>query len=537
MRLGNRSPKHSLFLVVIPLVLVLATAVASAQQIPGEILQRLAVAQGGVPDQPATGGAVLEGSVDPATYRLGPGDRLRIQSIGNAAFTLVSAVDAEGWLSLGEYGSIEVGGSTLDEGRRRIRTRLASFLRDGQVEVRLQEIRRFKVYVLGEVGRPDAYTVTAATRAAEAIAMAGGTSDSASVRGIRILRSDPAAEIPVDLVAFRIAGALEGNPFLSDGDRVVVPRRGRVFGAYGAVGHPGVWDLRDGETLDDVLSWIGLAPDADSGRAFLARFRAGDAGGTADRYDTLGVALDRVLSGEERWILADGDRLYVPRIPRRHASASVRIDGAVNHPGDYPIFAGEDRVQDALAAAGGLLPDALSTRVTLVRRAAPDSVSMFEALRQPAPVFDLTTTEQARLHLSFSPDAGRMTFDASAGEGPLLADGDRIVVPRRSARIEVTGEVVNAGFYAHVDGWEADDYLNAAGGPTRQADKKRIRLLRGADGTATEADKAGALAPGDVLYVPEKSRTARSTWDTVREVFGIAAQVATVVLIIDQLNK
>ncbi len=537
MRVGKRFPRRSLLLVFIPLVLVLASASADAQQIPGEILERLSTAPVGQGDASPTAGTVLEGSVDATTYRLGPGDRLRIQSIGKAAFTLVSVVDAEGWLSLGEYGSIEVGGSTLDEGRRRIRTRLASFLRDGQVEVRLQEIRRFKVYVLGEVGRPDAYTVTAATRAAEAIAMAGGTSDSAAVRGIRILRRDPAGEIPVDLAAFRIAGALEGNPFLSDGDRVVVPRRTRVFGAYGAVEHPGTWDLLEGETLGEALAWIALAPDADTSRAFIARFRARDAAGTADRYDTLGVAMDRVLSGEDRWALADGDRLYVPRIPRRHLAASVRIEGAVNHPGDYPIVEGEDRVQDALNAAGGFLPDALPSRVTLVRRAAPDSASMFETLRQPAPVFDLTATEQARLHLSFSPDAGRMTFDASAGAGPLLADGDRIVVPRASTRIEVTGEVVNAGFYAYTADWKADDYLDAAGGLTRQADKKRIRLVRGAAGTATEADKAGALAPGDILYVPEKSRTARSTWDTVRDVFSIAAQVATVVLIIDQINK
>ena len=146
--------------------------------------------------------------------------------------------------------------------------------------------------------------------------------------------------------------------------------------------------------------------------------------------------------------------------------------------------------------------------------------------------------EQARLHLSFSPDAGRMTFDASAGAGPLvLADGDRIVVPHASARIEITGEVVNTGFYAYTADWKAADYLDAAGGLTRQADKKRIRLLRGADGTATEADKAGALAPGDILYVPEKSLAARGTWDVVRDVFSIAAQVATVVLIIDQINK
>jgi outer membrane protein insertion porin family len=46
-----------------------------------------------------------------------------------------------------------------------------------------------------------------------------------------------------------------------------------------------------------------------------------------------------------------------------------------------------------------------------------------------------------------------------------------------------------------------------------------------------------ALAPGDILYVPEKARTARSTWDVVRDVIAIAAQVATVVLIIDQVNK
>ncbi len=518
---------------------LLAGAVSPARaQVPREILKQLAGEASGQPasEAPPLAGSttLLEGSVDPESYVLGPGDTFRIEAAGGTNFTLTPVVDPEGWLSLGEYGSVEVGGLTLAEGRQKVRTALAGVLRRTPVRVRLWALRRFKIYVLGAVASPGAYPATAATRASEALALAGGATDSASVRSIRILRRGDAGPLTVDLAAFRYAGDLEHNPFLSDGDRIVVSSRTRTFGVFGAVEHPGTWDLRQGDTLAGVLAWIGLRPDADSTRAVLARFRPG---GPGDAFDTLSVSLGRVVRGEDRVALEDGDRLFVRSLPRFHRSDAVLITGEVRHPGRVPILTGTTRLRDAVSQAGGLLEGALASRVTLVRAALPDS-----AVPAPAPgslpaSFSYDRPEAGRVHLGLSPDAERTTLDLAGGDNPLLLDGDRIVVPRATGFVRVTGLVARPGLYPREADWDYGDYLDAAGGTVKDADRSRTRLVHGDEGSSTDAARAGDIQDGDILFVPQKPRPQQSTWEILRDVLGVAAQVATIVLVIDQATK
>ncbi len=509
---------------------------AGAQTIPRDILDRLTPPSGSETPAPSAG-TLQEGSLDPEVYVLGPGDQFRIQAIGSRSFSLTPRVDPEGWLSLGDYGSVNVGGLTLAGARGRIHDHLGRQLRDTQVEVRLMDIRRFKVHVLGEVVQPGAYPATGATRVSEIVDAAGGVRDSASVREIRILRAGHDTPILADLAAFQTAGDLSGNPYLADGDRIVVPPRSRWFSVSGAVLHDGRWDLRDGDTLHDVLGWIGLRADADPNRAMVARFHGADPEGLYDRFDTLFVSLDRVMAGGDPFPLADGDRVYVRPRPRYHESDEVSLEGAVRRPGVFPIREGTDRLSDLIAWAGGVLPDALTERVTVVRAVAPDTVGLVEMPPPGSATYALDRAELARWRLRTSPNARRMTLDLAGELDPLLMAGDRVVVPRASGFVRVTGEVVDPGFYPHREGWDLGDYLGAAGGTTKQADRSRARLLRGAEGTATQASKAPDFAGGDIIFVPEKERNDRTGWETFRDIFGIAAQVATVILVIDQVSK
>lgn len=485
-------------------------------------------------EEPAPGLQLLEGRVDPDLYVIGPGDRFRIEAAGPTSFTLTPAVDPEGWVSLGEYGSVEVGGFTLDEARQRIRTALAGVLRRTPVQVRLWGLRTFKVYVLGAVANPGAYPATAVTRASEAVARAGGPSDSASVRTVRVLRRDQAAPITVDLAAFRLAGDLDADPFLAGGDRIVVPPRSATFTVTGAVEHPGTWDLRDGDTLAGVLSWIGLRPGADTTSALLARFRAG---GPGDAFDTLSVALGPVLRGGNPVALRNGDRVFVRPLPRFHQADQARVEGEVRHPGRVPILTGTTRLRDAIEGAGGLLPGALASRVTLIRSALPDSA--VPAVRPGAvpASFSYDRPEAGRVHLGLSPDAERTTLDLDGGDNPLLLDGDRIVVPRATGFVRVTGLVARPGLYPREAGWDYRDYLDAAGGTVKDADRSRTRLVSGEEGSSTDAAHADTIEDGDILFVPQKPGLTRSKWELVRDVLGVAAQVATIVLVINQASK
>jgi len=507
-----------------------------AQDIPDELLRQLSSSSQTPTESIPSSVPLLEGPVDPDLYILGPGDVFRIQARGPSALELTPRVDPEGWLLLGEFGSVQVGGLTLAEGRDRIRQHLTSYLRNTQVDIWLREIRQFKIYVLGQVASPGAYPATAATRASEVILLAGGLADDASMRTIRILRRGSDAEIQVDLAAFRFAGDLEANPFLADGDRILVPVRGATFSVQGGVARPGTWDLRAGDTLEGVLDWIRLQPGADS-LATLARFREPDSDGIADRFDTLTVNLGAIESGGLSLPLQNGDRVYVRVRPLFLDRNAVHVGGLVRYPGSYPIAEGTTRLRNVIASAGGLLPGALASRVSLIRRVVPDSL---RALPSPMPLQSLypDTKEAVRLYLMTSWDVDRMTVDLEHGENPFLMNGDEILVPISSGFVRVAGEVTNPGLYPVVDGWKPADYLTAAGGTTGQADAKRTRLIRGPAGSMTVASETTVVEADDIIVVPEKlRRQPRTSWDTVRDVFSIVGVLATVILVIDQVNQ
>jgi protein involved in polysaccharide export with SLBB domain len=80
-----------------------------------------------------------------------------------------------------------------------------------------------------------------------------------------------------------------------------------------------------------------------------------------------------------------------------------------------------------------------------------------------------------------------------------------LLVPRTPSTVTVQGQVYNANAFVYAPRERVINYLRRAGGPDRNADKKRIFLLR-ADGSviSSQYDKVGAarIFPGDTIVVP-----------------------------------
>jgi protein involved in polysaccharide export with SLBB domain len=115
-----------------------------------------------------------------------------------------------------------------------------------------------------------------------------------------------------------------------------------------------------------------------------------------------------------------------------------------------------------------------------------------------------------------------MKPDASTLEDiPNLAieDGDTFYIPPRMSTVQVAGAVFNANAFLQQPGRRLTAYLNDAGGPTRQADRKHIFVLR-ADGMVVTSQGRESLwhsnsslaqmrlLPGDAIVVPERIVTA-----------------------------
>jgi polysaccharide biosynthesis/export protein len=113
---------------------------------------------------------------------------------------------------------------------------------------------------------------------------------------------------------------------------------------------------------------------------------------------------------------------------------------------------------------------------------------------------------------------GRIVLEIPADQAQLgnlpdlrLEDGDRFFIPAMPSTVSVVGSVYTASAFIYRPSKRLIDYLEQAGGPTKDGDSGSIYLIR-ADGSVISKRQAGYLfsrleseriMPGDTVVVPE----------------------------------
>lgn len=329
---------------------------------------------------PTTFEPLSYGPVD-ANYPLGPGDEVVLTLWGDDQMTLTLTVTREGFVTLPEVGQVSVSGVTLEEARVRVKTALArvySGLRAGRATTFLSlstgRLRTIQVFLLGQVVRPGGYTLSSVSRVLNALYAAGGPSRDGSLRDVRILRGNKLAA-SVDLYEVILGGASQQMERLQNGDVIFVPHAERRVTLAGPVRRTGLYELKQGEQLRDLLRVAGgLLPEADVARAQVDRIVPPEMRDSLRGQGrvAIDVELGRVLAAKGDDVpMLDADSLTVFRVPDRRAN-TLSINGrGISKPGVYEYRPGM-RVSDLIASAGGVTPDAYLDRAQ-VTRSLPDS--------------------------------------------------------------------------------------------------------------------------------------------------------------------
>ncbi|TMQ64139.1 MAG: hypothetical protein E6K79_08285 [Candidatus Eisenbacteria bacterium] len=519
--------------------LALACGSARAQTSGEDVLRTLPE---GVTMPPGDGGAspsagsrpTLAGPVDPATYRLGPGDVLSLEYGGKALAAKVLTVDAEGRVRVPNLGLVALGGKTLADARADIIQRLRPYVPGASLDLRLLEPRTFNVYVLGEVKTVGTKQVSGDARVLEAIEAAGGTTPNASRRNIRLLHRDGHADL-ADLERFERTGDWDGNPYLQDGDRVIVPVLTERIGVFGAIARASFYEFRNGDSLGTLLRIAGgLLPEARVDSVVIVRFRG------ARELDTLYTSLDQGSDGEAIAMQAD-DRVFIRPQPEWHPIRQVTVSGEVRAPGTYPIDEGRSRVSDLVVWAGGFTPHAAARIVRLERDGIGTASDVeFERLNRLSRG-EMTNSEYQTFRSKLAVRQSAYLVDFSSGrpsppEADVpLRDGDHVHVPRLELAVRVDGSVRSPGMVAFQAGWSAGDYIHMSGGTTRRGNAGDARLTHSGSSNTVFARDTHRIEPGDFIWVPERKDT--SFWAVFRDVIIVTGQVATTVLVIHQVTK
>ena len=158
-------------------------------------------------------------------YRLGPGDKLRIEVYKDQQLSQSVQVRPDGKITLPLIGDVEATGHTPIEMRDTIATSLKEYVTNPTVTVIVVEALASKVYVMGEVTHPGTMEMHGPTTILQALAMAGGFKEFANTKDVKVLRpnGDRGA---VQTIRFNYKDMLNGDakPFyLRSGDTVVVP--------------------------------------------------------------------------------------------------------------------------------------------------------------------------------------------------------------------------------------------------------------------------------------------------------------------------
>ena len=157
-------------------------------------------------------------------YRLGAGDKLRVEVYREPQLSQSLQVRPDGKISLPLVGDITASGQTAMELRNALSAALKEYVTNPVVTVIVTDALAAQVYVIGEVATPGAQVMQGPMTVLQALAQAGGLKDFANKGDIRVLRrgaNGTTTTLPFDYKE-ALKGRVEPMP-LQPGDTVVVP--------------------------------------------------------------------------------------------------------------------------------------------------------------------------------------------------------------------------------------------------------------------------------------------------------------------------
>lgn len=469
-----------------------------------------------------------EGAIDPDEYKVGPGDILFISVSGLDEKIFTPGIDPEGFVYIPRIGAIDLRNKTLSEAKNTIKSRLMKSFKDVDIHISLQNFRRIKVSLVGNVTNPSTYVLSSASRLLDLFVLSSGLTNSSDIRNI-IVKSKNGLQKNIDLLKFMRLGDYSQNPFLNDGDIVLVDKAERFVSLFGHIKYPGNYEYKDGETANDILNIAGgLMYKARKDSIEVVRFT--DDGKT--QYSIF-YSYDDIKTKNIK--ISKGDFIIVREIPDYFEVNYVQINGEVKYPGVYKIKKDETTLWDIVSEAGGIKESA-SLKDALLYRTKADSTydPELERLRL-IPRADMTEDEYDYLKARSRQKRGRVVVDFERlflqhdkTEDVILKIGDIITIPEKKDYISIIGQVVNPGNITFKKDLKIEDYINIAGGFSWRAKEGDVRVIRANTGEWIDADDVEELKPGDTIWVPENPPGPKF-WDVFTTSLQVLGQVAAII--------
>lgn len=414
----------------------------------------------------------------PSDFRVGPGDLIEIQLFGqrNSSFSL--RISREGMLKFPDIGPInafEKGTSFVDL-KNHLKEKIREHLGEGvQSSITLGAFRSIRIFLLGEVRKQGAYTVSALSRTINALLSCGGIKESGSLRKIQLKRAGKTVST-LDLYDLLLSGDTSADEALQPGDVIFVPVVEKQVTISGAVRRPAKYEIQGGETLLDIINLSGGTTD----RSVLDLIRL-------ERLNPNFRTIVKNLNFSEHkdFLVSSGDLISIG-----FAGTSIKnvvsIIGAVEKVGDYEWKKGLE-LKDLINSKDDFLHN-IDLHYGIIRRKNKDGSYSCLAFKP----HELVSEKTAPILLQSQDLVYFFSRDKESREellSGLLSDLRKQTISGRFAKIvRVSGSVHFPGEYPLTDSMNLSDLFHAGGGTKDSAymlDAEISRVLVGSDQTAS----------------------------------------------------
>tara|TARA_B100002019_G_scaffold291028_1_gene310102 strand:- start:6259 stop:8886 length:2628 start_codon:yes stop_codon:yes gene_type:complete len=414
----------------------------------------------------------------PTDYRIGPGDLVEVQLFGQRNDSFSLEISREGMLqfpSIGPINAFEKGTSFIDL-KNHLKEKIREHLGEGvQSSITLGAFRSIRIFLLGEVRKQGAYTVSALSTTINALLSCGGIKESGSLRKIQLKRAGKLVA-SFDLYDLLLRGDTSADQALQPGDVLFVPVVEKQVSISGAVRRPGKYEIIGGETLAQVLDLAGGTSD----RSVLDLIRL-----ERLNSDYRTVVKNLNLSENKDFKVLQGDSVSIGFANSKIKNV-VSLIGAVENVGDYEWKKGL-QLNELIGSADDFLSN-IDLQYGLIRRKNSDGIFSCISFKP----YQLVTGNAQPIILQsqdliyfFSRDKKERS-DLLAG---LLSDLRKQTLAGKYAKIvRISGSVHFPGEYPLTETMSLNELLHAGGGTRDSAymlDAEISRIVVGVDQVAS----------------------------------------------------
>ena len=351
--------------------------------------------------------------------------------------------------------------------------------------------------------------------------------------------------ISVDVAAI-LSGTVADIP-LKNEDVLFIPTEQerlneRILTIEGEVMSPGNYEFAENTTIEDlVLQAGGLTDAASTTKVDVSRRimdpKAKEGSSAISKTYTFELKDGFVIDGQPGFILEPYDIVQVRRSPTYMEPRNIFVEGEVQFGGVITLSTKNQRLSDAIKAAGGFTEEAYVKGARLVRTVTEDernrATDLMRQIKNTGEQKDTIQTSQLNLFKTYTVGINLdKAIENPGGDYDLvLRDGDRIIVPEYNGTVKISGNVQFPNTVAFNEGKGYKWYINKAGGFGNRAKKSKTFIIY-QNGTMAEVGRGTKVEPGCEIVVPTKAKkdmAAVTQWLSIgSSVTGLAAMIATI---------